>query len=294
MNVNKRPAIPDPLKRLVRQRCVNGCVVCRNPIYEIHHIEEYAIVQKHEYENLVCLCANCHSDIPKGLLSKEKILNHLSVIEKARPPTSGKEIEPAPYALIVGDNLVLTLQGTVFDIPGLGYLRIRLADTPLIDARILNENGDVAFQVVDNIFTLGSTTWDIQYEGNTLTFRDAPGKIFAQITIDVEAKKIVFNGTLRTVYGPPLRLTDKGIFIGKTYIASKNLFEYCEVAISVCETKPSGVTSICIDDNGCGHSMSCQFAKYEIAILNSIATSNTFKGCSKAFVCTKEFLENIN
>jgi len=248
----------------------------------------------HEYENLVCLCPNCHSDIPKGLLSKERILKHLSEVEESRPPTSGKEIEPVPYALIVGDNLVLTLQGTVFDIPGLGYFQIRLAETPLIDALILNENGDVAFQVVDNIFSLGSTTWDIQYEGKTLTLRDGPRKVFAQITIDLEEKKIIFNGTLRNKYGPPLRLTDKGIFIGKTYIAGKNLIEYCEVAISVCEKKPTGVTSICIDGSGGGgfHTMSGQYEKYEIAILDSIATSNTIKGCSKAFVCTKEFLKS--
>lgn len=44
---NDRPAIPEPIKREVRQRCSFGCAICKLPIYEYEHIEEWAIVQRH-------------------------------------------------------------------------------------------------------------------------------------------------------------------------------------------------------------------------------------------------------
>jgi hypothetical protein len=36
-----RPPIPLPVKRLVRQQCAFGCVLCGLPLYEYDHIVPY-------------------------------------------------------------------------------------------------------------------------------------------------------------------------------------------------------------------------------------------------------------
>lgn len=39
--MKKRPAIPESIKRQVRQEAKFGCIFCGSPIIEYHHIEEY-------------------------------------------------------------------------------------------------------------------------------------------------------------------------------------------------------------------------------------------------------------
>ena len=58
-----RQAIPAELERAVMLEAGYRCAVptCRtvSPLH-IEHIEDYARVQKHEFHNMIVLCANCH------------------------------------------------------------------------------------------------------------------------------------------------------------------------------------------------------------------------------------------
>lgn len=47
---------------------------CRNINVEIHHIDEWAKVKKHEYENLIALCSNCHTMVEKKQIDKKSLL----------------------------------------------------------------------------------------------------------------------------------------------------------------------------------------------------------------------------
>jgi hypothetical protein len=59
---NDRPPIPAGLERDLMIEAGYRCAVCKTtePL-EIDHIIEWAVVQKHEFENMIVLCANCHS-----------------------------------------------------------------------------------------------------------------------------------------------------------------------------------------------------------------------------------------
>ncbi|MBU5337278.1 hypothetical protein [Intestinibacter bartlettii] len=46
-NNKKRPPIPNPLKRELRQEAHFGCVNCGNPIIEYHHITPWSEVKEH-------------------------------------------------------------------------------------------------------------------------------------------------------------------------------------------------------------------------------------------------------
>lgn len=58
-----RPAIPAELRRRVLIEAGHRCAVptCRQHPVEIEHIEDWAKVKEHRFENLIALCPNCHS-----------------------------------------------------------------------------------------------------------------------------------------------------------------------------------------------------------------------------------------
>jgi hypothetical protein len=57
-----RPPVPAGLERDLMIEAGYRCAVCKTtePL-EIDHIIEWAEVQRHEFENMIVLCANCHS-----------------------------------------------------------------------------------------------------------------------------------------------------------------------------------------------------------------------------------------
>jgi hypothetical protein len=58
---DNRPPIPAALERDLMIEAGYRCAVCKatDPL-EIDHITDWAIVQKHAFENMIVLCANCH------------------------------------------------------------------------------------------------------------------------------------------------------------------------------------------------------------------------------------------
>lgn len=59
--MSARKAIPVKLERDLMIESGYACALCRaiDPL-EIEHIEEYAKVREHSFENMIVLCANCH------------------------------------------------------------------------------------------------------------------------------------------------------------------------------------------------------------------------------------------
>lgn len=65
----KRPSIPIEIKRAIYVESGHRCAIptCRAPSpLEIAHIIPWAEVGVHDFANLICLCANCHSRYDKG------------------------------------------------------------------------------------------------------------------------------------------------------------------------------------------------------------------------------------
>lgn len=60
---DKRPPIPTDIRRRVLVEAGHRCSIptCRQIICEVHHIVEWSEVKEHKYENLICLCSNCHT-----------------------------------------------------------------------------------------------------------------------------------------------------------------------------------------------------------------------------------------
>ena len=57
-----RPVIPASLERQLMIESGYRCAICKTPEpLQIEHIEEWAKVREHQFENMIVLCANCHA-----------------------------------------------------------------------------------------------------------------------------------------------------------------------------------------------------------------------------------------
>ncbi|WP_090346131.1 HNH endonuclease [Pseudomonas guariconensis] len=70
-----RPAISAALKRAVLIEAGHRCAIptCRHPDIEIHHIIPWETCQKHEYQNLIALCPNCHTRVHNGKIDRKSL-----------------------------------------------------------------------------------------------------------------------------------------------------------------------------------------------------------------------------
>lgn len=85
---NDRPAVPLPLQRRLKEEAGYRCAIpgCGQTVgLELAHIEPWAKVKEHKFENMICLCSTCHTrfdivkDIPKlSILHFKRNLSLLS------------------------------------------------------------------------------------------------------------------------------------------------------------------------------------------------------------------------
>ena len=72
---DERTAIPAELKRRVLIEAGHRCAIhtCRHIDTEIHHIIPWEKRKRHEYENLIALCPNCHTRADKGEIDRKSL-----------------------------------------------------------------------------------------------------------------------------------------------------------------------------------------------------------------------------
>src|SRR4051812_17249157 len=88
-----RPPIPEPIKRIVRQRCGFGCIFCGAPIYDYEHIEEYNKVREHQADNITLLCPNHHREKTAGRLPANIVKErNVAPRNKSKPYTAYHEL----------------------------------------------------------------------------------------------------------------------------------------------------------------------------------------------------------
>ncbi|HYD91820.1 MAG TPA: HNH endonuclease signature motif containing protein [Flavobacterium sp.] len=70
-----RIPIPSELKRKILVESGHRCSIptCRFPTTEVAHIVPYSETKKHEYDNLIALCPNCHTRFDKGEIDKKSM-----------------------------------------------------------------------------------------------------------------------------------------------------------------------------------------------------------------------------
>ena len=82
--MEERPPIPADLKRRVLIEAGHRCAIptCRFPATEIAHIEPWAKVKEHKYENLIALCPNCHGRADKGEIDRKSLKIYKRIVQR--------------------------------------------------------------------------------------------------------------------------------------------------------------------------------------------------------------------
>jgi len=70
-----RDSIPADLKRKILVEAGHRCAIttCRSIVVDVHHIIPWEKCKKHEYNNLIALCPNCHRRADKGEIDRKSL-----------------------------------------------------------------------------------------------------------------------------------------------------------------------------------------------------------------------------
>lgn len=218
-----RPAIPEGIKRYLRQEANFGCVLCGSPIIEYHHIEPYAEAKCHEKSNLVILCPEHHHRANCREIFKEKVI----------------ELKNNPYnkrSEYVGKDFFLNkYEELKVKIGGMTYLRtpiiLKIDDKDLItvrpdedgyalfSAKFYNPNNKLLAEIVDNEWKayLDNEFWDIKYSPGHLKINNEKNKILLQFKLSkdlIEIRAEMFYNGVKCDILPSKSIIGNSTFVG--------------------------------------------------------------------------------
>lgn len=184
-------AIPEAVKREVRQRCGFGCVVCGSAIYDYEHFDpEFKDARAHDPKGIALLCPNCHRDKGNGLLPEEEYIRRIhSPITFERgfsSRTAWLSQKFAPEILLgnltfSGGTSVLRIGGKIF----LGFEPPEQSETPpRLNYRIHDQRGYEVFSIIGNEIRCHNEAFDIEATGAVWKVRSALYKINSVIRLD--------------------------------------------------------------------------------------------------------------
>lgn len=157
-------AIPEDVKRTVRQRCRFGCVVCGSAIIQYHHFDPpYEEAVEHKAEGITLLCGGHHDEATRGLLSMT------TVQRKNAAPYCMRQ--PPRHLMDLSDPIRIVAGGAIF--MGTGPL-ILVDDVPLfeivvrdgmasVNARFTDEAGRTVIEIRENELRVRDGFWDATF-----------------------------------------------------------------------------------------------------------------------------------
>lgn len=225
--------MPLDVQREVRQRCGFGCVVCGLPIYELHHMVDYATHGRHVATEITCLCGVHHAEVTKGLLTAEQVARADSDPVNVRNGITspyGLHFEGGGCDILVGGNCFTThlrspdgsvlLPISIDDLDLVGFI-ISPDGQLLLWMNVFDEYNLRTLTITDNVLVMSSRPWDIDFRGGTLTIREGLGEILLEVVlkppsrIEIPRARLLCNG-LEVLVRPT------GIFIANSRTTISN------------------------------------------------------------------------
>lgn len=183
-------AIPEDIKRQVRQRCGYGCVICGTAIVEYEHVRpEFARAKMHDPQGIALLCPTCHGKKTRRFLSLRRVLE---AMEKPAAKTAGfafsdlEDHHSHPYIVLGG----MTLKNcpTPVQVRGMPLIRIEEGEENhgpyQLSASFFDEKGIPSLLIRRNEWQVGADSWDVEVVGGKITVRTGPGQIALQLLLD--------------------------------------------------------------------------------------------------------------
>ncbi|WP_295819861.1 hypothetical protein [uncultured Deinococcus sp.] len=190
--------IPPEVKRLVRQRCGFGCVICGLALVDYEHVDPvFAEARFHDPDAIVLLCPTHHAMVTRGMMSKTRVM------EAAKKPAALQrgfthgvfQVDRGPLIVDFGGfvcedtPIILNIGG----VPLLSFEKPQDEEEPWNMTAIMADYlGSPLMSVFRNEWRISTTRWDVKVEGNRILVRNGPRNIGLKIRHD-PGKSIVFE-----------------------------------------------------------------------------------------------------
>ena len=219
--MSNRVNIPSEIKRNIRKKCNYGCIICGCPICEIDHLtKEWHECHEHDENDMFLLCPTHHAEKTKGLLTKSKIME--CFLSSKRKNTEPYKLNIEKCALILGNNLIETFPGTLFNILNKSYISAEIEnDNYLFSGKVINKDGNTAFELNENEITFYSSIWDIEFAGKTIEFRNKLRDLFLKIIIDPNESRLTIYGNFQLDESKVISINKNGVFINNKMLISE-------------------------------------------------------------------------
>jgi hypothetical protein len=179
--------IPADTKRLVRQACGYGCIICGAAIIEYEHIDPpFPEAKTHNPYNIGLLCPQCHAKVTRGFLSKQ-------TAKEARLNPFCKQKGYANEFFDIGCNhpklifagSTITRTSIPVMVEGVALIRIDRAEEEggpfRLSGNFYNSQGALSLEIVENEWRARLANWDVEAVGGVITIRDNPRHISLQL-----------------------------------------------------------------------------------------------------------------
>jgi hypothetical protein len=234
--------IPAEVKRVVRQRCGFGCVICGLGIVQYEHVEpEFKDARVHDPDAIALLCPQCHAKVTTGMWSKDRVKLAMKG-PRCKQVGFAREffdfVQGHPSLRFGG--VLLSNCPTPIQVQGKSLFRFQPPEEPdgpfLSSGLFTDSSGKVALEVEDNEWKAYSTSWDVEVRGPTITIREGHRAVHLVLRVEppseivVEKLSMKLGGYAFEANGDFLQIRMPG---GGVSDFTSCLFDNCAVGISL-------------------------------------------------------------
>jgi len=219
--MSNRPSIPAKIRRAVLVEAGHRCAIhtCKQTPIEVHHIIPYSICKKHELENLITLCPNCHTRVHNGEIDRKSLRIYKDLLSR--------DENSDPLGSIFNDQKGSEKEDVLIENNNLYEFYFSF---PLLKNKNLEEiNAIIKYNAIKDLHLFRQIYWEEKYQSDvSLSYFEGDFKVtyINDKFISLEAKKhtygagaahgqeitITFNYKINPVI--PLELSD--VFLHKS------------------------------------------------------------------------------
>jgi hypothetical protein len=225
--------IPESVRRLVRQECGFGCVICGLAIAQYEHIDPpFAEAKAHDPKNIALLCGGCHDRITRGIWSKERV-----ILARKSPITFSQGFSRDafdfrdPFDLFVGNSRFRDIRCIVRKETGEEWFTIEPPEAPdappRISAKFFGISEIPELEIVQNEWRCSTGIWDLRISGPKLEVRSTRNQVklrleampphglkiqYLNMTFHETGIIVESDGTIRfTIAGTEIRMSNSDV-----------------------------------------------------------------------------------
>lgn len=175
--------VPADIKRIIRQRCGFGCVICGIGFYEYEHFNpDFADATEHNPKGMTLLCSQCNQKRARGRLSAQTVSLANDNPKCLEQGFSNElfDFHSEPLEIVLGGLAFYNCQHLIV-VNGTPILSVQPSSEPnspmLLSGIFCDSLGRETLKINENEWLVESSTWDVDCEGSRITIRSAPRQL---------------------------------------------------------------------------------------------------------------------